>query len=207
MSGLFITLEGIEGAGKSSLILKIKEYLENKGRKVECVREPGGTPVAEQIRNILKTARTDEDICDRCELLLMYAVRAQLVNTKIKPALEKGIDVICDRHDLSSIAYQGGGRGMDLNLIKSAKNIAIGDFKPNLTLLLDLSPKVGMSRVVKRGALDRFEMSKYDFFERVRQSYLDYAYEHKDEVVIINAEDPFEIVVENALEAIACRLS
>ncbi len=207
MSGLFITLEGIEGAGKSSLILKIKEYLENKGRKVECVREPGGTPVAEQIRNILKTARTDEDICDRCELLLMYAARAQLVNTKIKPALEKGIDVICDRHDLSSIAYQGGGRGMDLNLIKSAKNIAIGDFKPNLTLLLDLSPKVGMSRVVKRGALDRFEMSKYDFFERVRQSYLDYAYEHKDEVVIINAEDPFEIVVENALEAIACRLS
>ena len=137
----------------------------------------------------------------------MYAARAQLVNTKIKPALEKGIDVICDRHDLSSIAYQGGGRGMDLNLIKSAKNIAIGDFKPNLTLLLDLSPKVGMSRVVKRGALDRFEMSKYDFFERVRQSYLDYAYEHKDEVVIINAEDPFEIVVENALEAIACRLS
>ena len=207
MSGLFITLEGIEGAGKSSLILKIKEYLENKGRKVECVREPGGTPVAEQIRNILKTARTDEDICDRCELLLMYAARAQLVNTKIKPALEKGIDVICDRHDLSSIAYQGGGRGMDLNLIKSAKNIAIGDFKPNLTLLLDLSPKVGMSRVLKRGALDRFEMSKYDFFERVRQSYLDYAYEHKDEVVIINAEDPFEIVVENALEAIACRLS
>lgn len=207
MSGLFITLEGIEGAGKSSLILKIKEYLENKGRKVECVREPGGTPVAEQIRNILKTARTDEDICDRCELLLMYAARAQLVNTKIKPALEKGIDVICDRHDLSSIAYQGGGRGMDLNLIKSAKNIAIGDFKPNLTLLLDLSPKVGMSRVVKRGALDRFEMSKYDFFERVRQSYLDYAYEHKDEVVIINAEDPFEIVVENSLEAIACRLS
>ena len=207
MSGLFITLEGIEGAGKSSLILKIKEYLENKGRKVECVREPGGTPVAEQFRNILKTARTDEDICDRCELLLMYAARAQLVNTKIKPALEKGIDVICDRHDLSAIAYQGGGRGMDLNLIKSAKNIAIGDFKPNLTLLLDLSPKVGMSRVVKRGALDRFEMSKYDFFERVRQSYLDYAYEHKDEVVIINAEDPFEIVVENALEAIACRLS
>ncbi len=206
MSGLFITLEGVEGAGKSSLIAKIKEFLESKKRKVECVREPGGTAIAEQIRQILKTPRSDEDLCDRCELLLMYAARSQLVNTKIKPLLLKNIDVICDRHDLSSIAYQGGGRGMDLDLINKARQVAIGDFKPDLTLLLDLNPKVGLERVRQRGALDRFELSEYAFFERVRQAYLDYANKHPQEVKVINAEAPFSQVVSCALEEISCLL-
>lgn len=206
MSGLFITLEGVEGAGKSSLIVKLQEFLEERGRKVVCVREPGGTAIAEQIRAILKTPRQDEDLCDRCELLLMYAARAQLVNTKIKPLLVEGVDVICDRHDLSSIAYQGGGRGMDLELIAKAREIAMGDFKPNITLLLDLSPKVGMSRVRARGALDRFELSEYNFFERVRQAYLDYAKAHPLEVKIINAEEPFEKVVAHALKEVSCLL-
>ena len=97
--GLFITLEGSEGSGKSTQIAYIKSYLESKGRKVICVREPGGTPIAEDIRKILKTPRSDDNLCDTAELLLMYAARAQLVNTLIKPNLEKGIDVICDRHD------------------------------------------------------------------------------------------------------------
>lgn len=206
MSGLFITLEGVEGAGKSSLIAKIKEFLEAKEHKVECVREPGGTAIAEQIRQILKTPRNDEDLCDRCELLLMYAARSQLVNTKIKPLLSQNIDVICDRHDLSSIAYQGGGRGMDLELINKARQVAIGDFKPDLTLLLDLNPKVGLERVRQRGALDRFELSEYAFFERVRQAYLDYAHTHPHEVKVINAEAPFSLVVSRALEEISCLL-
>lgn len=204
MSGLFITLEGVEGAGKSSLIIKIKEFLEAKGRKVECVREPGGTAVAEQIRQILKTKRDDEDLCNRCELLLMYAARAQLVNTKIKPLLAQNIDVICDRHDLSSIAYQGGGRGMDLDLIYKARQVAMGEFKPDLTLLLDLSPKIGLERVRQRGSLDRFELSEYAFFERVRKAYLDYAHAHPQDVKVINAEEPFAKVVSCALEEIAC---
>ncbi len=204
MSGLFITLEGTEGAGKSTLIPKIESFLKSKGREVFCVREPGGTPIAEDIRKILKTAREDEDLCDKAELLLMYAARAQLVNTKIIPLLNKGVDVICDRHDLSSIAYQGGGRGMDLSLITKAREIAIGDFRPDLTLLLDISPKAGMERVRERGQLDRFERSKMDFFTRVRESYLDYAHKHSDVVKIIDASLDMDTVEKNAIKEISC---
>ena len=154
--GLFITLEGSEGSGKSTQIAYIKSYLESKGRKVICVREPGGTPIAEDIRKILKTPRSDDNLCDTAELLLMYAARAQLVNTLIKPNLEKGIDVICDRHDLSTIAYQGGGRGMNMDDINACRKVVLGDFRPNLTILIDIDPVVGMNRAQKRGALDRF---------------------------------------------------
>ncbi len=119
--GLFITLEGSEGAGKSSQIKVISEHLKSLGRQVLCLREPGGTPIAEDIRRILKNPRTDDKMADKTELLLMYAARAQLVESVIKPALAKGIDVICDRHDLSTVAYQGGGRGVDLKLIESIR--------------------------------------------------------------------------------------
>lgn len=121
--GLFITLEGTEGSGKSTQIAVIKAHMEAKGHKVVCLREPGGTPIAEEIRTLLKTPRKDDNMCDKTELLLMYAARAQLVETVIKPLLSAGTDVICDRHDLSSVAYQGGGRGMNMDDIKDRKSV------------------------------------------------------------------------------------
>lgn len=198
--GLFITLEGSEGSGKSTQIEVIKNYLLSSGHKVECVREPGGTPIAEDIRALLKEIREDDRLCDKAELLLMYAARAQLVQTFIKPKLESGIDIICDRHDLSTIAYQGGGRQMNMADIDALRQVVLGSFRPDLTILLDLDVKVGMARARNRGTLDRFEVSKIDFFERVRQAYLDFAKAHEDYVKVISAEDPIETVSQNILK-------
>ena len=198
--GLFITLEGSEGSGKSTQIEVIKNYLLSRGHKVECVREPGGTPIAEDIRALLKEIREDDRLCDKAELLLMYAARAQLVQTFIKPKLESGIDIICDRHDLSTIAYQGGGRQMNMADIDALRQVVLGSFRPDLTILLDLDVKVGMARARNRGTLDRFEVSKIDFFERVRQAYLDFAKAHEDYVKVISAEDPIETVSQNILK-------
>ena len=198
--GLFITLEGSEGSGKSTQIEVIKNYLLSRGHKVECVREPGGTPIAEDIRALLKEIREDDRLCDKAELLLMYAARAQLVQTFIKPKLESGIDIICDRHDLSTIAYQGGGRQMNMADIDALRQVVLCSFRPDLTILLDLDVKVGMARARNRGTLDRFEVSKIDFFERVRQAYLDFAKAHEDYVKVISAEDPIETVSQNILK-------
>ena len=198
--GLFITLEGSEGSGKSTQIEVIKNYLLSRGHKVECVREPGGTPIAEDIRALLKEIREDDRLCDKAELLLMYAARAQLVQTFIKPKLESGIDIICDRHDLSTIAYQGGGRQMNMADIDALRQVVLGSFRPDLTILLDLDVKVGMARARNRGTLDRFEVSKIDFFERVRQAYLDFAKAHEDYVKVISAEEPIETVSQNILK-------
>ena len=130
----------------------------------------------------------------------MYAARAQLVQTFIKPKLESGIDIICDRHDLSTIAYQGGGRQMNMADIDALRQVVLGSFRPDLTILLDLDVKVGMARARNRGTLDRFEVSKIDFFERVRQAYLDFAKAHEDYVKVISAEDPIETVSQNILK-------
>ncbi len=171
--GFFIVVEGIEGAGKSSCIKLIEEILEEFHYEAPVhTREPGGTKLAEQIREIL-LKKDDENLCSESELLLMYASRAQLVNLVIKPALAQGKAIIGDRHDLSSIAYQGGGRGMNIETIKNLKKVAIGDFKPDLTLLLDVDPEIGLKRVDSRGqSRDRFESEKISFFDRVRKQYL-----------------------------------
>lgn len=192
--GLFITLEGGEGAGKSTQISFIKDYLEKKGRKVLTLREPGGTPIAEDIRAILKNPREDDSLCDTAELLLMYAARAQLVNRLIKPSLEKGICVICDRHDLSTVAYQGGGRGMNMDHINAVREVVLGGFRPDLTILIDVDPKIGMSRAKNRGQLDRFEQSEQDFFYKVRNTYLEYACKHPEEVCVVNGNADVEDV-------------
>lgn len=182
MAGLFITLEGIEGAGKTTQIPLIKNFLEQHGHTVICVREPGGTPLAEDMRAILKTKRSDDLLCDRAELLLMYAARAQLAERVIKPALAEGKDVLCDRHDLSTLAYQGGGRRLPLELIDAARLVAIGDLRPDITFLLDVEPAAGMARIRGRGSADRFESEALAFFERVRAAYLKYAQEHPEQV-------------------------
>ncbi len=133
-------------------------------------------------------------MCDTTELLLMYAARAQLVNTVIKPAIEQGVDVICDRHDLSTVAYQGGGRGMDMSEIKAISKVVLGDFKPNLTILLDIDPIKGMQRAKARGELDRFEQSKMDFFVRVRNTYLECAKQDPNTIKVVNGDDTLDNV-------------
>ena len=192
--GVFITLEGTEGSGKSTQLKTIEQYLQQHNRRYIKVREPGGTPIAEEIRNLLKTPRKDDAMCDTTELLLMYAARAQLVNTVIKPAIEQGVDVICDRHDLSTVAYQGGGRGMDLSEIKAISKVVLGDFKPNLTILLDIDPITGMQRAKARGELDRFEQSKMDFFVRVRNTYLECAKQEPNIIKVVNGDDTLDNV-------------
>ena len=192
--GVFITLEGTEGSGKSTQLKTIEQYLQQHNRRYIKVREPGGTPIAEEIRNLLKTPRKDDAMCDTTELLLMYAARAQLVNTVIKPAIEQGVDVICDRHDLSTVAYQGGGRGMDLGEIKAISKVVLGDFKPNLTILLDIDPIKGMQRAKARGELDRFEQSKMDFFVRVRNTYLECAKKDPNIIKVVNGDDTLDNV-------------
>ena len=192
--GVFITREGTEGSGKSTQLKTIEQYLQQHNRRYIKVREPGGTPIAEEIRNLLKTPRKDDAMCDTTELLLMYAARAQLVNTVIKPAIEQGVDVICDRHDLSTVAYQGGGRGMDLGEIKAISKVVLGDFKPNLTILLDIDPIKGMQRAKARGELDRFEQSKMDFFVRVRNTYLECAKQDPNIIKVVNGDDTLDNV-------------
>ena len=192
--GVFITLEGTEGSGKSTQLKTVEQYLQQHNRRYIKVREPGGTPIAEEIRNLLKTPRNDDAMCDTTELLLMYAARAQLVNTVIKPAIEQGVDVICDRHDLSTVAYQGGGRGMDLGEIKAISKVVLGDFKPNLTILLDIDPIKGMQRAKARGELDRFEQSKMDFFVRVRNTYLECAKQDPNTIKVVNGDDSIDNV-------------
>ncbi|MBO6258671.1 MAG: dTMP kinase [Succinivibrio sp.] len=202
MSGFFITLEGGEGAGKSTQIPRIKDFLEHTGRKVLCLREPGGTPVAEKIRDILKTPDAMDRLCDKTELLLMYAARAQLVETLIKPKLAEGFDIICDRHDLSTLAYQGGGRGMSNADIAAVRGVALGTFRPDLTFLLDLDPLEGMKRARSRGSLDRFERSEASFFERVRATYLAYAAKHPQEVKVIDAAQTEDLVFSEIRKAL-----
>lgn len=199
--GLFISLEGTEGSGKSTQIAVIKAHMEAKGHKVVCLREPGGTPIAEEIRTLLKTPRKDDNMCDKTELLLMYAARAQLVETVIKPLLSAGTDVICDRHDLSSVAYQGGGRGMNMDDINAIRKVVLGNFRPDLTIIIDVDPKIGMQRARNRGELDRFELSQIDFFERVRNTYLEYAKTHQDFVSVVDGHKEISAV---SHDVIAC---
>ena len=175
MPGKFIVIEGLEGAGKSTALSHVVAWLQQHGiTQIEQTREPGGTPLAERMRSIVKEVH-EEPLTMQAELLLMYASRVQLVENRIKPALVKGIWVVGDRHDLSSQAYQGGGRGIDPGLIGQIKQAVLGDFAPDLTLYLDISSEVGLERARSRGALDRIEQEQISFFERTRGRYLELA--------------------------------
>lgn len=175
MPGKFIVIEGLEGAGKSTALSHVVAWLQQHGiAHIEQTREPGGTPLAERMRSIVKEVH-EEPLTMQAELLLMYASRVQLVENRIKPALAKGTWVVGDRHDLSSQAYQGGGRGIDAALIGQIKQAVLGDFSPDLTLYLDISPEVGLQRARSRGALDRIEQEQLSFFDRTRRRYLELA--------------------------------
>ncbi|OOE88642.1 dTMP kinase [Salinivibrio sharmensis] len=185
MKNHFIVVEGLEGAGKSTAINQIKQVLRDAGiQDVITTREPGGTPLAEQLRTLVKQGHPDEPLTDKAELLMLYAARVQLVENVIKPALAKGQWVVGDRHDMSSQAYQGGGRGMDTSLMQSLKETVLGEFAPSLTLYMDIDPEVGLARARGRGELDRIETMQLDFFERTRARYLALANDDPSVVVI-----------------------
>lgn len=210
MRGKFITVEGIEGAGKSTCVAVIEDVLKERGiNEIVHTREPGGTKIAERLREILLTPG-EEKVFDETELLLMYAARRQLVGTVIEPALKSGKWVIGDRHDLSTFAYQGGGRGMDAEMIDGLRKIALGGFMPDLTILMDIDPELGLSRVDKRGqGRDRFEQEKVEFFNRVRQAYLDAARADTKRIIVIDASRSLENVKEairRAAEEFLCSL-
>ncbi|WP_414830680.1 dTMP kinase [Alteromonas sp. H39] len=185
MSGKFIVVEGLEGAGKSSVISLIVETLRTKGLTVEQTREPGGTPMAEAIRECVKHD-WEEQVAEETELMLMYAARVQLLTNLIKPALAQGHWVVGDRHDLSSQAYQGGGRGIDANTMRALSDVALKGFKPDLTLYLDVEPAIGLARARGRGELDRIEQAGLAFFERTRARYLHLA-ANDERIITIDA--------------------
>ena len=185
--GIFITLEGIEGAGKSTHARFIKRLLEEAGKSCILTREPGGTGAGENIREIL-LQRSELRISGLSELLLMFAARAQHLHEVILPALAEGKLVICDRFTDSSYAYQGGGRDVDPDKICALAKIVHPDFKPDLTLLFDVSPATGLERAGKSGERDRFESESLAFFDSVRKAYLRIAETEPERVFIIDAE-------------------
>ncbi|QDY41645.1 dTMP kinase [Candidatus Pantoea soli] len=173
MKSKFIVIEGLEGAGKTTARDAVVAVLHEQGiHDVVFTREPGGTPLAEQLRVLVKQGIDGEQVSDKAELLMLYAARVQLVENVIKPALARGAWVVGDRHDLSSQAYQGGGRGLDAALMRTLRDAVLGDFRPDLTLYLDVTPEIGLQRARARGALDRIEQESLRFFERTRARYL-----------------------------------
>lgn len=194
MNSKFIVLEGLEGAGKTSAIQCVAGTLHNHGiYDIVFTREPGGTPLAEALRILIKNSVNHEKVSYRTELLMLYAARAQLVETVIKPAMIRGAWIIGDRHALSSMAYQGGGRGLDNNLINLLHKLILGDFQPDLTIYLDLPPEKGLARASSHGKLDRIEIEPLLFFERIRARYQELA-GIDDRIVTINANQSLEQV-------------
>lgn len=184
--GRFITVEGGEGAGKSSNLAFIQSLLEAAGKRVLFTREPGGTPLGEAIRDLL-LGHQHTGMADDTELLLMFAARAEHLQQKILPALEQGIWVLCDRFTDASFAYQGAGRGLSHERIAKLQQFVQGSLRPDLTLLLDLPVETGLQRAGKRSQPDRFEREAQDFFERVRSGYLRIASDEPERVRVIDA--------------------
>jgi dTMP kinase len=191
--GLFITLEGGEGVGKTTNLAFIQGFLEAKGIAVVVTREPGGTVLAEKLRGLL-LENQNELISEKTELLLMFAARAQHLKNVIEPALERGDWVLCDRFTDATYAYQGGGRGIDTNLIAWLEQFVQDELRPDLTLLFDAPMELGMQRAKKRGALDRFESEKLDFFNKVREAYLQRARQYSGRIKIVDATHSLENV-------------
>ena len=189
----FITFEGIDGSGKSTQARKLHDHLKETGQDVVLTREPGGTPLGEAVRGLLlDPAYTGMD--STCELQLMFAARAEHLAKVVWPALEQGQWVLCDRFTDATYAYQGGGRGIDSSVIAKLETLVQGDFRPDLTLLLDVPVEIGLARASERGAMDRFEQEKVSFFERVRRNYLEMAENDPGRYRVVDASLPLDEV-------------
>ncbi|RLW66665.1 MAG: dTMP kinase [gamma proteobacterium symbiont of Stewartia floridana] len=193
LKGRFITVEGGEGAGKSSNLDFIRNLLNSAGKQVVFTREPGGTPLGEAIRDLL-LGHQHTGMADDTELLLMFAARAEHLQQKIIPALQQGQWVLCDRFTDASYAYQGAGRGLASERIASLEQFVQGELRPDLTLLLDLPVEQGLARAGQRSEPDRFEKQEMSFFEKVRTGYLEIAAREPHRVKIVDASKPLETV-------------
>lgn len=191
--GLFVTFEGTEGVGKSTNIEFVASRLAEQGIEYRVTREPGGTPLAEEIRELL-LAHREEPVHELTELLLMFAARAQHLHTLIMPLLKRGVWVLSDRFTDATYAYQGGGRQMPKNHIEQLEQFVQGVIQPDHVVLLDAPVDVGMERAGRRGALDRFESEDLSFFQRIREAYLERAKAAPDRYDVINAARPLEAV-------------
>ena len=205
-NGKFITFEGIEGVGKSTNIDYLVGLIEAHGHTVLQTREPGGTPIAEDIRRMLKE-HGDEPMPDVAELLLLFAARSINVNNSIRPALAAGTWVVSDRFTDSTRAYQGGGRGIPRDSIEWLADFVHGDLQPDLTILLDAPVETAMQRAGRRGELDRFEVEQTDFFSSVRESYLQLAAQEPERFVVVDVSRDLESVREVIREIVAMLLS
>lgn len=200
--GLFITFEGTDGCGKTTQIELLKRYLEEKGYKVVLTREPGAKGLGEKLREIL--LNYDGDVSSNCESFLFLADRAQHIDMLIKPAIERGEVVLCDRHTDSTVAYQGYGRGLDLNQIKMLNDIATNGVKPDMTFVFDIDIETAQERVGK--TKDRMESAGIEFFKRVRQGYLEIAKSEPERVKVLDATQTIETIANQVKEYIDTKL-
>jgi dTMP kinase len=196
--GLFITFEGADGCGKSTQMQLLKQYLQNKGYNIVETREPGGKGLGEKIREIL--LNYDGEVSDRCESFLFLADRAQNIDVIVKPAIRDGKIVLCDRHTDSSVAYQGYGRGLDIEEINRLNTLSTGGLKPDLTYVFDVDIETSMTRVGKEK--DRMESAGDEFFNKVRKGYLEIAKQEPERVKVINAKNDIETVFQDVLKKI-----
>ncbi|MFW5927156.1 MAG: dTMP kinase [Wenzhouxiangella sp.] len=206
MRGRFITLEGGEGAGKTTAVQTVADWLEGQGRDFVVTREPGGTPPAERIRELLLDKRTGE-LSPLSELLLMFAARNENLERVIRPALDAGRDVVCDRFTDASLAYQGGGRQLGREPVELLAGLVHGDLQPDLTLLLDVPVETGLARIDGRGqGPDRFESTRAGFLERVREAYLQQARREPGRIAVIDATGDIGEVDRLVREVLEARL-
>jgi dTMP kinase len=201
MRGKFITIEGTEGVGKTTNIEFIQQWMDGKKLTYGSTREPGGTPLAEQLRELLLAPR-EESVCNTAELLMVFAARAQHLNQVIEPMLGEGAWVLCDRFTDATYAYQGAGRHMRDDLIRDLELIVQGSLQPDLTIILDIPVQIGLARASERSAPDRFEQEQLEFFERVRNRYLQIAEDNPQRCVVIDASLNLEGVQAQITEAL-----
>ena len=203
--GLFITVEGVEGAGKSTNIRVIEEFLSECKLNYILTREPGGTLIAEKIRELLLNHH-EEKMDATTELLLIFAARVQHLNTKIRQTLAEGTWVLCDRFTDATYAYQGAGRGLDVKLIGQLERLVQDNLRPDLTVIFDLDPSIGLQRARQRGQLDRIESQKLEFFERVRKGYQNIASRESGRCLLIDASQTRETVRQSLRMALKDRM-
>ena len=201
MRGLFITFEGLDGCGKTTQIKLLKDYLEGQGRKVVLTREPGGTKISEDIRDIILDV-ANKEMSYTCEMLLYAAARAQLVQQVIKPSLEEGAVVLCDRFVDSSYVYQGFARGLGIEKVHKINQIAMDEVAPDITLFFDITPEVSLQRRMKVSTGDRIEKEQLEFHQKVYEGYKYLASKYPDRIKIIDANCEIEEVRIKVLEKI-----